>query len=65
MLFHESLTILSKAGTGHSTREMFDRYNTIDMDDRKQAINRFQAFLRNGFASVYQNVYQEPVSGQR
>ena len=71
-LRHSFNTHMRKAGisesiimdvTGHSTREMFDRYNTIDMDDRKQAINRFQAFLRNGSASVYQNVYQEPVLG--
>ncbi len=31
--------------TGHSTREMFDRYNTIDLKDTQQAINQLQNFL--------------------
>jgi hypothetical protein len=26
------------AFTGHSTREMFDRYNTVDMDDARTAV---------------------------
>ncbi len=33
--------------TGHSTREMFDRYNTIDVDDAHKAIDQYGAFLRN------------------
>ena len=33
--------------TGHSTREMFDRYNTIDDDDRQEAINRLGAFFES------------------
>ena len=45
--------------TGHSTREMFDRYNTIDEDDTRQAVTSFQGFLE----SAYQNAYQE-ASGQ-
>jgi hypothetical protein len=40
--------------TGHSTRAMFDRYNTIDSDDRKQAMDQFRGFL----ASVTQTVPQ-------
>ena len=32
--------------TGHSTREMFDRYNTVDKDDTRQAIDLFQRYLR-------------------
>ena len=31
--------------TGHSTREMFDRYNTVDIEDTRQAINQLQNFL--------------------
>lgn len=33
--------------TGHSTRTMFDRYNTVDEMDRRQAIGQFKAFLEN------------------
>jgi integrase len=44
--------------TGHSTRAMFDRYNTIDMDDKRQAVNVFQGFFRNASANVDQNVDQ-------
>jgi hypothetical protein len=41
--------------TGHSTRKMFDRYNTIDEEDTRGAINQLQDFLAN----VTQNVTQE------
>ncbi len=40
--------------TGHSSREMFDRYNTIDEDDIRNAVNQMQVFL----ASVDQTVDQ-------
>lgn len=33
--------------TGHSTREMFDRYNTIDMDDAKKAVNQMEVYFAN------------------
>ena len=33
--------------TGHSTREMFDRYNTIDEDDARIALDQMTAFLKN------------------
>ena len=33
--------------TGHSTREMFDRYNTIDEQDAHDAVDRFQDFIGN------------------
>ena len=32
--------------TGHSTREMFDRYNTIDHDDRRKAVDQMSYFLK-------------------
>ena len=33
--------------TGHSTREMFDRYNSIDHGDRRQAVDQMSSFLTN------------------
>ena len=33
--------------TGHSKRTMFDRYNTIDLEDLHQAIDQFEAYLAN------------------
>jgi integrase len=53
-LRHTFNTNMRKAGvaesvimkiTGHSTREMFDRYNTIDEADTMQAIDQMQGFL--------------------
>jgi integrase len=55
-LRHTFNTYMRKAGvpesvimeiTGHSTREMFDRYNTIDHEDRKQAVDQMSSFLTN------------------
>jgi len=31
--------------TGHSTREMFDRYNTVDYDDTHEVIEQLQNYL--------------------
>jgi hypothetical protein len=31
--------------TGHSTREMFDRYNTVDEAEKAEAVKRMVAFL--------------------
>jgi len=33
--------------TGHSTREMFDRYNTVDMEDTRQAVKTLEVFFQN------------------
>jgi integrase len=53
-LRHTFNTNMRKAGvpesvimqiTGHSTREMFDRYNTIDTEDTRRAIDQLQNFL--------------------
>jgi hypothetical protein len=43
---------------GHSSREMFDRYNTVGIEDRKRAVKVFEGFLHNQAASVYENVDQ-------
>lgn len=66
-LRHSFNTYMPKAGvqesvimeiTGHSTREMFDRYNTVDVEDRKQAVRIFEGFFQGELANVYQNVDQ-------
>lgn len=32
--------------TGHSTREMFDRYNSVDREDLRDAIKRYEDFVK-------------------
>lgn len=60
-LRHTFNTNMRKAGvtesvimeiTGHSTREMFDRYNTIDEEDIRKAVDQLEVFFQN----VDQNV---------
>ena len=55
-LRHTFNTNMRKAGvqesvimaiTGHSTREMFDRYNTVDKEDTQEAINTLEGFFKN------------------
>ena len=55
-LRHTFNTNMRKAGvqesvimdvTGHSTREMFDRYNTIDEDDSRKAVDQMTAYLKS------------------
>ncbi len=62
-LRHTFNTHMRKAGvaesvimeiTGHSTREMFDRYNTVDADDKAEAIRKFQGFV-NGSQKPKEN----------
>ena len=69
-LRHTFNTNMRKAGvpesvimeiTGHSTREMFDRYNTIDADDAKEAISKLEGFLQSEKPNVDQNVDQAPL----
>ena len=45
--------------TGHSTREMFDRYNTIDVEDTRKAVNQMGYFLENLDQNVDQEVSEE------
>ncbi|WP_197740502.1 site-specific integrase [Desulfosarcina widdelii] len=65
-LRHTFNTNMRKAGvaesvimaiTGHSTREMFDRYNRIDDEDTKVAVTQLEGYLEN----VTQTVTQEAV----
>jgi hypothetical protein len=44
--------------TGHSTWEMFDRYNTVDAEDRKEALRRLESFLGLESKNVDQTVDQ-------
>ncbi len=62
-LRHSFNTYMRKAGvqesvimeiTGHSTREMFDRYNSVDRQDKKEAVRRFESFLTNANQSANQ-----------
>ncbi|MCX5827109.1 MAG: site-specific integrase [Deltaproteobacteria bacterium] len=43
--------------TGHSTREMFLRYDTVDSQDTRKAVDQMEGFLK----SVDQNVDQAPL----
>lgn len=74
-LRHSFNTYMRKSGvpesvimkiTGHSTREMFDRYNTVDAEDARQAINKMQNYFANVDQSVDQNVDQnvQPAKNQ-
>ena len=62
-LRHTFNTNMRKAGvpesvimeiTGHSTREMFDRYNHVDDGDMRKAVDQLRSFLGN----VHQDVHQ-------
>lgn len=53
-LGHTFKTNMKKAGvlesfimrvTGNSTREMFDRYNTVDVEDTQKAVDQLQVFM--------------------
>lgn len=62
-LRHTFNTNMRKAGvaesvimaiTGHSTREMFDRYNKVDEEDTRQAVNQLEVFFQNVTLNVNQ-----------
>lgn len=53
-LRHTFNTYMRKAGvqesvimdiTGHASRDMFDRYNTVDEDDTRKAVDQFSGFI--------------------
>ena len=63
-LRHTFNTNMRKAGvpesvimgiTGHSTRAMFDRYNTVDEEDTRQAVDQMGVYLKNVDQTVDQN----------
>ena len=69
-LRHTFNTNMRKAGvdksvimkiTGHSSEEMFNRYNTVDAEDAREAVDQLQAYLAN----VDQNVDQPDFSKKR
>lgn len=73
-LRHTFNTYMRKAGvpesvimeiTGHSTRSMFDRYNTIDLEDIKHAVDQLQDYLQLSDQSSDQNGENENVEVQR
>jgi integrase len=37
--------------TGHKTTAMFERYNTVDSEDARSAMDRYEGFLRNQITS--------------
>jgi len=47
--------------TGHSTREMFLRYDSVDTEDTQRAVTQMEGFLE----SVDQNVDQAPLNKER
>jgi integrase len=68
-LRHSFTTYMRKAGvaqsvimaiTGHAQTSMFDRYNAIDEDDLRQAMDKFSLYMQSLFANVDQNVDQVP-----
>ncbi len=58
---HES--IIMKI-TGHASRDMFDRYNTIDADDGRLAMTQMRGYLQGFGEGVDQTVDQNQVSEQ-
>jgi len=40
--------------TGHSTRAMFDRYNTVDSHDREEAVHQLKDYFENVARSACQ-----------
>jgi integrase len=70
-LRHTFNTYMRKAGvpesvimawTGHSTREMFDRYNTVDAEDLQEARTQFEDYLNQ---NVSENVSKSAVSKKK
>jgi len=67
-LRHTFNTNMRKAGvpesvimeiTGHATREMFDRYNTVDSQDKKLGINQLKNFLASPGANSSEDLVNE------
>jgi integrase len=72
-LRHTFNTYMRKAGvpesvimviTGHSTREMFDRYNTVDLEDALHAVEKMGSFLQNSDQNSDQNNQKQKKGSQ-
>ena len=48
--------------TEHSTRQMFDRYNTIDNEDKVNGVEKLRYFLQSVTLNVTQAENQKTVS---
>jgi integrase len=73
-LRHTFNTNMRKAGvaesvimrvTGHSTREMFDRYNTIDESDTRRAVAQMVNFIESVDHSVDQGTKKAPTDNAK
>ena len=73
-LRHTFNTNMRKAGvqetvimeiTGHSTRAMFRRYNTIDNKDRRTAVDQLETFLANVDQNVDQSENTKKATNQK
>ena len=54
-----------KGITGHSRNEVSDRYNQIDMEDMRQAVEKLIQYRREQIENVYQTVDQAPISTKK
>ncbi len=73
-LRHTFNTNMRKAGvdrsvimkiTGHKTTVMFERYNTVDAEDARSAMNRFEGYLKNEITSgLLQGQANDKTKGQ-
>ena len=51
--------------TGHKTTVMFERYNTVDAEDARCAMNRFDGYLKNEITSgLLQGQADDKTKGQ-
>jgi len=49
--------------TGHARNEVVDRYNQVDLGDKRQAIEKLTQYRQDRLASVNQNVDQRAIPG--
>lgn len=50
-----------KGITGHSRNEVSDRYNQVDLEDMRQAVERLTQYRSRQIANVDQTVDQAPI----
>jgi hypothetical protein len=54
-----------KGITGHSRNEVSDRYNQVDIEDMREAVEKLIQYRRNQIESVDQTVDQAPYGHQK